>query len=42
MPGDVDDFPEPLKLFRGENTGKLILALDPAGIAVAADTFRRS
>jgi NADPH-dependent curcumin reductase len=28
--GDVADFPDTLlRLFRGENTGKLILALDP-------------
>jgi NADPH-dependent curcumin reductase len=31
--GDVRDFPDAfLKLFRGENTGKLILALKPAGV----------
>ncbi len=30
VPGDVADFPDTLlKLFAGENTGKLILALDP-------------
>jgi NADPH-dependent curcumin reductase len=30
--GDVNDFPETLlELFRGENTGKLVLALDRDG-----------